>query len=261
MMGPPREPIRWTRRRWLTVFGVLLSLHVAPILYFGERPHLLPRAARSRTALHLAVDPWSAKQLAELPTLEDPALFALPSLRGFSGKAWLTFRKMEYPVIDWTEPPAYLALDPDGLGRTLPNVPATSFSAAATLGGKPADLLTVQISVPPLPAPTSSELRIEGPVQNRRLLENIEVPSWPGAPTGELLTNTVVQVLVDSEGTTLSATLLASSGSRAADDFALKRAANARFEQVLKIKPTVGPGTFGRFIFRWHTVLASETNS
>jgi TonB family protein len=257
MTAPPREPVRWTRRRWLITTGVLLVAHLGAISYFGERPHLLPRASRSRTALHLAVDPWSVKQIADLPTIDDPSLFALPSLHGFSGKAWLTFPRFEYPVRSWTEPPAYLALDADALGQSFAGTGGSNVIPVTTLAGKPAELLKIQISVPPLPVASASEFRIEGAAANRRLLEAMELPSWPSS---DLLTNTVVQVLVDGEGNCVSAMLLASSGSKGADQFAVGRASAARFEPITQAGGAPGNATFGRMVFRWRTVSASETN-
>jgi hypothetical protein len=194
-----------------------------------------------------------------LPTVEDPALLALPSLQGFSGKAWLSFPAMDYPLSDWTEPPAFLALDVRRLGETFSSfVGSNGLPAVALTARPPPESPALQISVPPLPVPATSEFRLEGAIQSRRLLGNIEVPSWPH---DDLLTNTVVQVLVDDEGNTLSTALLTSSGSKSADNYALKQSAAARFEPVLQTNAPPARCTFGRLIFQWQTAPLSQTNA
>ena len=250
------QPVRWTRRRWLTTMAVLLAAHFGVVLYFGERSHRLPRALRSKTSMYLSVDPWSARQLSEFPMAGDPALFALPSLNGFSGKAWLTFREMDYPLNNWTSPPAYLTLDVSRLATPSAADESNSLYSIPVAGRPLPDLVNAQLSVPPPPIATGSELFIEGDVVKRRLLEQVDVPSWAYA---DVLTNTLVQVLVDAEGQILSARLLVSSGLKAADDYALKRAATARFEPVANAGPS--SCMFGRLVFHWHTTPPAETNS
>lgn len=248
----------WPRRRWITTISALLAAQLALILYFGERPHLLPRAVRPKTTMYLAVDELSAGQIADLPTVTDPALFALPSLQGFSGKSWLTFREPDYTVKGWSEAPSYLALDIGRLGETFSRFVGTNSPFTFGLASRqPPEFGTMQISVPPLPINSSSELRLDGPIQRLRLLNPLDIPSWP---SDDVLANTVVQVIVDGVGNVISSTLLAFSGSVAADKYALQQASAARFE------PATGPqrlstSTFGRFIFQWHTTAPTQTNS
>jgi hypothetical protein len=232
---------------------------VGLIAYFGERQPLLSRAMRSKTSLWLAADPFSAAQVAALSAVDDPALLALPSLQGFSGKAWLSFPAIDYPLSDWTEPPPFLALDVSRLGETFSSFVGSNGLPDVALTAKPApEIPGLQISVPPLPVPVGSEFRVEGALQSRRLLGSIEVPAWPH---DELLTNTVVQVLVDDEGNTLSTTLLTSSGSKGADAYALNQSSGARFEPVLETNAPPARSVFGRLIFQWQTAPLSRTNS
>ena len=64
----------------------------------------------------------------------------------------------------------------------------------------------------------------------RRLVQPIELPPWPYQ---DLLTNSVVQMVVDAEGRPASVpVLLSSSGCPAADEYALEQAQAARFEPV-----------------------------
>ena len=64
-----------------------------------------------------------------------------------------------------------------------------------------------------------STLRLAGGLANRRLLNPPELRAWPAS---DLLTNSVVQVLVNADGNVMSLNLLAGSGSPKADQFALE---------------------------------------
>ena len=80
------------------------------------------------------------------------------------------------------------------------------------------------------------------------------LPSWPAS---DLLTNSVVQVWVDADGQSLSpALLLPGSGSREADQLAIKLSRTARFAPLPSNRAELTPGTL---IFEWHTV--PPTNS
>jgi len=92
----------------------------------------------------------------------------------------------------------------------------------------------------------------------RRLLTALDLPSWPHS---DILTNTVVQVVVDADGDTLSSTPLKSCGLSEADQFALKTAASARFLSARKPGQPAVPLSWGKMIFQWHTVPAESTNS
>jgi hypothetical protein len=252
------EPVRWSRRRWTTTIATLLLIQIALVVHLGDRPHELTPTVRSRTRLYLAVDDWSAKQIAELPTLDDPTLFALPSMHGFSGKAWLTFPLLDYQMTGWSEPPSYLALNPDQLGKV--SSAATNEPAPFQSLGKPAaDLFALQLTIPLVNVRAASGLHIEGGLQNRRLLDQFHLPSWPSE---DLLTNTVVQMLVNEQGDTISTALLGSSNSKDADDFALKCARGAQFEPLHRTNAgDSDSSSSGRLIFQWHTISPPETNA
>ena len=270
MTPTAHDRIRWSKRRWFVTIGLFLAAQLAVIFYLGERPHELARAFRSRTKLYAAVDDWSARQIAALPTLDDPTLFALPSVHGFSGKAWLRLPLLDYRLSEWSEPPTYLALNRDHLAqRSFAN---TNELPPVTLIAKPiADLLTLQLAIPPVNVRTASTLHIEGTLRNWRLVEPLRLPSWPHE---DLLADTVVQLVVNERGETISTVLLASSTSRNADDFALQFAASARFEPLAGGPKSASADksgsedaratrrySSGRFVFQWHTVPLPETNT
>jgi TonB family protein len=83
----------------------------------------------------------------------------------------------------------------------------------------------------------------------------------------DLLADSVVQIVVDSEGRPISVpVLLSSSGSPTADQDAMRLARIARFNAIAN----GGPGrvanplahlTWGRMIFQWQTLPLPETNT
>ena len=85
-------------------------------------------------------------------------------------------------------------------------------------------------------------------------------------PGTDLLTNSVVQLIVDARGNTFSAVLLPNLNSRdpdqsRADQSALNLAQHARFEATPTTGDAVGGITFGTMVFQWQTVPKPATNS
>ena len=250
------QPVRWSTRRWTGTIVGLFAAQLALLLYFGERSHLLPRALRSGTQLHFAADPLSTKQLTEQATT-DPAIFALPSPHGFSGSGWLNYHEPDYKPQKWTEPPVFLALDPSQLTGFESNVQGDQL-AAFLVSTRLLRSTVDQIAVPPLPLADRSTLELQGAIRERRLLKSARLPAWYA---DDLLTNTVVEVVVGGDGRTRTARVLASSNSRAADDFALETAAAAIFAPIGSGPEIADRYEFGRMVFNWQTLPQLLTNS
>jgi TonB family protein len=123
----------------------------------------------------------------------------------------------------------------------------------------------------PLPAPINfepnypnepvaqvSRLRFEGELARRRLLKPPALKSWPHP---DILSNSVVEAIVDADGFVFSSVLLHSSGSREADDYAMKIAAAAQFEPARRRGSRTGGSedsvTVGKLTFEWHTLPIS----
>ena len=257
-----RVPAGWTRRRWGYALAASFFAQVALLLYFGEKPHPLAPPAQFTTAIFLAADPWSEQQLTRDALWRDPTLFALPHARGFSGEAWLNFTPIQHRPKDWTEPPRWLALPAHGLGETLSRFLTTNTPAPLRIADKPLPrLIRSDPLVPNPPLPTRSMLRIEGDLGRRPLREGLELPSWPHY---DVLTNTVVELCVNAEGQPVVTTLRGESGLRAADQFAAKFAAAARFQPLPRKKeqtPLADTLTWGRLIFQWRTLPPLTTNA
>jgi hypothetical protein len=255
------HPLLWSPRKWGYAITASLVIQLGLLFYLGERFKALPHHEGFGTAIHLASDPAYLERLNELPTLTDPTLFALPSPQGFSGHAWLSFAPMKYEPPDWTEAPRWLEPPTQALAQVLADFVSNSIPPPLLVADKPLPrLIAAGTSVLPVPVRSRSEYRREGDLAQRRLAEPLEIPPWPHT---DMLSNSVVQMLVDAEGRTLAATLLSpGSGSAAADQAAVQMATHLRFDPVPRPtgprQPTVSSG---RMVFRWATIPLTATNN
>jgi TonB family protein len=265
------QPGSWRpRSMWIGVVLVFL-LQVGMIFWVGEKKPIYPRRPAASPVLQLATNANS-----EFLALSDPSLLALPHQEGFSGLAWLN----PPPLTDagyhpserersWTEEARWLPLSVEQLGAGFNRIVATNYTLSIEASAVPdPQLLSPSVDSQPALGACSS-LRIEGTLAQWRVLKPFELPSWPArvisATDTDLLTNTVVQVVVDAQGRPVSSTLLTSSGSPGADDFALDQARISRFEPpggvdpnaAFRANPLIGL-CWGRLIFDWYTVPATN---
>jgi hypothetical protein len=255
MIAAVEETRPWTRGRWWAVISLIFLAQVGIIFWLGDKRPVAPRAAAPAPEIRLG-----GEQNAELLALEDPTLFALPSRRGFSGRAWLLtapstnfFRFEALPFFLTSGSPQFTAIFAAALET---NAPGTLESAARTT---PA----FGIAAPQRPAAEAcrSDVWLEGGLASRRLRTPMTLA--PQA-ANDVLANTEVQVVVNERGQVMSIPLLLQkSGSPAADNEALERAGNARFDAL---PATKGSGaapeqlTWGKMVFQWCTVPKPATN-
>jgi TonB family protein len=236
------EPRAWSPARRSLLIMLVFAAHVGLILALGNRNPVRPRPPAPAPSLSLAPDS------SELLELNDPTLFALPHRQGFAGAAWLKIPTVQFPPFRWTEPPRLLPLPIADLGVTFAQFMRTNVFVSRQFETKPAPDLPLPVAQEFAVAPTTnSTLRVAGDLVNRRLLNPPQLQPWPAL---DLLTNTVVQVLVNAEGNVVSPTLLTVSGSKPADQSALDIARAARFEPLRRSSPAL---TVGALIFEWHT--------
>ena len=101
-------------------------------------------------------------------------------------------------------------------------------------------------------------MHFEGDLAARHLLSTFDLPSWPH---NDLVSNSVVQLVVDAEGIPFSVTLLERSGHAAADRYALNEARRARFEPLDPTDQSQARDlVWGTLIFQWHTVPAPPSS-
>jgi hypothetical protein len=236
---------------------VVFAAQLALILWLGRAPRVYSSVKEFSPSLRLAGS-GTTRQLA----LTDPTLFALPHQEGFSGSAWLRIRRQELRPFLWSEPPRWLALNQDGLGMGFKEFMTTNkLDLLADIVQPGFELMTPTV-VESNPFPTESTMRVMGGLAGRKILVSPGLPSWPSA---EILSNSVVEVLVTADGKVFSASLLKPSGPGAneADVYALRESRKARFE-VLNVSDPVNPLAelaWGQLVFEWHTLPLAITNS
>lgn len=246
----------WPRRRWWLLVMLVFAAHLFLIFTLGDRRPILPRRPAAVPVLRLA------GESDELLALNDPTLFALPHRMGFAGAAWLQISPAPpLPAFAWTDPPSWLALPTNQLGGFFARFMETNRFAPFQPALKPPLELTEPELAPEPVLAADSELRIEGDLARRRLLKPMVLP-WQPSP--DILTNSVVQVVVDAAGRVLSCMLPAGSGSTNADRCALDLARAARFEPLVRdgasgaANPAAGL-SWGRMIFEWRTTPLPAT--
>lgn len=235
----------WPWHRWALLIGLAFAAHVGFIFVFGDRQPLVRRATVNAPALQFTTHPTERQQL------EDPTLFALPHPNGFAGAAWMRRPQIKFAPYRWTEPPRPLALAVAQLGATFQERKGAPPPARLELEIMPSPELT-QLPLPELKFITTrvSTPSLSGALAQRQWLNApTNLPPWPAA---DWLTNSIVQVWIEPDGQILSpALLLPGSGSKEADQLALKLARAARFAPLPKGDVKV---TRGALIFEWHTV-------
>jgi hypothetical protein len=251
-MNPARS-----RRRWWLFALLIFAGQVALIFWLSDFSAPAVRRAPTAPTLRLVSGPVN-----ELFALNDPTLFALPHERSFSGRARRLMNPAPYRPFEWNAELEWLPLPAAQLGHGLAKFLETNrVEVLTTLAAPEPALIQPELSSAPVFARKSS-VRIEGQLKNRKLLTPLEPSSWPHS---DLLTNTVVDLVVREDGWPLSVTLLRpGSGSKEADEQARRLASTARFESFVRS----GPGSdaqsqaglmWGTMIFTWHTLPATNS--
>jgi len=254
----PAEPRGWSPARWAVTIALVFGLQVGVIVWVKDQSHPSPRQPAAAPVFRLI-----GNRSREMLDLEDPTLFALPHLEGFSGKAWMDLPPPPLSEGEGREPERLLTLSVARLGLAFDEFvhtnPPPSFPITARL--EPTLAMPQIALTPPVSGP--SQLQLGGDLAGRLLLTRPALPAWTNA---DLLTNTVVQLVVDGPGNVLSAVLLPpGSGFDPANQFALSMGRNARFAPR---PPREGEPDgrasgleVGTLIFQWQTVLVPATNS
>lgn len=238
----PPDRSRWPLRHWLLLITLIFTAHVALIFIFGQ--HQFPSALTVKNVPQLQL----ADNSSDLIALSDPTLFALPHADDL---AFLKIPEAKTPSFRWNEAPRWLSLPAGELGVVFNQFMQTNAFAGYQLNFKPSPKLNMPaLSFQPVFAEHST-VRIEGELKQRRLLNEINVPSLP---VNDVIPPNRVQVLVDGPGNVISAVLLESSGFGPADQQALQLARTARFAPASHL-------TVGQIIFNWRTVPLPATNS
>ena len=156
----------WSRGRWWFVVVLIFAVHIGLIFAFGDRKPIVPRQPAFTPELRMITGGH------EMLALNDPTLFALPHLNGFSGVAWLQSQlpRIEPEPFRVTEAPRWLLLPVERLGEAFSQFMKTNQFAEFSPELKPAPFLRVpELSLVNSVSGAKSGLRIEGDLALRKL--------------------------------------------------------------------------------------------
>lgn len=242
----------WSRLRWLVCVVLAFAIHIGLIFLFGSRKPVVPRAVVNAPAIQFTTG------RSELQRLDDPTLFALPHRHGFAAAAWLPLPQVEFAPFRWTEPPQLLDLPVAMLGSVFLRFAQTNAAPKLELNSLPTGMTThVELSEQQTSLKQHSGVSVNGRLAKRTWLNPPALlRSWPAT---DLLTNSIVRIVIDPDGQVFSPVLLPpGSGSKAADQYALEVARSARFAPVPR---SAAKQLIGTLTFEWHTVPVPDTNA
>jgi hypothetical protein len=258
MNGAATERRGWARGKWLVVAAVILAVQAGFFCWPARRRSKPARELPVPLAMHLATGP-----VAEIPGYVDPLLLARADRHGFSEKAWLRIPPLTYHPGITNEPPRFLDPQPEGLGSALSGALSNELDQPYLVAQGPATGSDVPVYMPPADdPPIPSYLTIEGELAGRRL---IKPPELKPQPADTILTNTVVEIVVDAEGRIFGPPTLAPVSVAAPADYANANADALAAAARLQFEPLpIGPGqsypapashlSLGRLVFHWQTV-------
>lgn len=247
------------RVKWWGIVGVVFAGQLGAIFWFGQNG---PRLATPRISeVNLR---WIQPAPEPLSSLLDPTLFALPHRQSFSGPAWMNAISLATNTFSWSEDPRYLDYPQTRADSTFHDLtPTNGFSLVEAIASAGVEPRLPQISSTK-PSREQSTWRLAGDLAGRRLLTPLHLTSQS---SDDLLTNTVIQLVVDARGWPVSEAMLPpGSGSKDADQEALALAATTRFEPLRgdDSRPSQRPLnglSWGELIFEWHTIPVPPTNA
>jgi hypothetical protein len=254
MTDAPVESRKWRPARSWGVIILVFAAQLGLILWLGNRFPVTPAPQQPAPVIR-TVGPDLSEELA----LVDPTLFALPHAHGFSGLAWLNIPARAPLFYTWTNLPRWPDLPLEPSGASLHQFVASNHVDPMATTALPASELALPHPPPMQVLPETSSLLLANDLASRRLLTPCALPS---ITSSNLLTNTVVRLIVDALGRPVSCILLAHSGSAEADDQALTFSRSMRFapsEETNAADSTAGL-TWGEAIFTWHGPFEPLTN-
>lgn len=251
------EQDSWGRGRWVSSVIFVFTLQLLFLWLFSSHSVPVVRQAPNVTALSLTTDPAAVRELADKIGLNDPTLFALASMQGFSGDAWLKTTPMEHQLIDWNDGERWLSPSMASFGADFEEYVRNNAITHRQPPEKPApDMGEIADEIPPIPK--ASWISMTGELNQRQLMTPLQPPALPGS---DILANTVVRLVVDAEGQTISAVFFSTNGFPAADGKALELARSARFKPLKSTDSERSADmSWGLMVFHWKTLPLVSTN-
>ncbi len=236
---PEVPPVtNWSWRKTIVIIALAYAAHLAMVFLLGTPKTVPPRAVTNVPVFHIAAADNALAQFT------DPTLFALPHASDFPPGVWVQPPAVPAAVGGYDEPPAFLGLNPADLGSAFSAFMRTNRFAQTRTDLKPSPQLAAPAITIESALPQSSSWQLAGPLAERKLHRTITAPdiAW-----NDVLAPSRLQLLVDAGGHVLSAIVLETCGSDAADQTALNLARNLQFAPA-------PAAMFGQINFYWHTV-------
>ncbi|MGB9603871.1 MAG: hypothetical protein ACPMAG_13890 [Limisphaerales bacterium] len=254
MNEPTHNLITLSQKQLAFIALILFAFQILATVLFSEKsfsplPNYQPQFLGRMDFDQIKAD-------SECYQLFNPALFAFPAPKGFSGKIWL---KVNFPTIqyyEWNGESLWLGLFPDYLGNDFGKLLVSSKPQTEVgIFELQPSFTTVEGASPPLPKPVS-KIRVEGELARRPLLY---VPELPIFYSNDVYPPSVVYAVVNADGFVISSALVNESGFPPADSAAIELTKKIIFtplksQQNNQLNKNMA---FGKIIFEWHF---SKTN-
>lgn len=243
----PRQTA-WSRARWIISITGFFLLQFVFLYVVMDRP-LSDSLRGPRIVARLIPGSFSEDRMSQNVFATDPLLFPLASQHGFSGAGWMTVNRPDYSFPDEIEPPQWLALKTDRLGRIAPAQPKAEVPFELGQQSTP-QTEALPVFVPPVLPQTNTVVRVDAKLSERAVGLPMKLPALP---SDKVLSNSVVDVAVNGAGQVIACRIAAQSDSKEADREALHKAKLLRFRSLNAV------GTiWGQAIFEWATTEPSE---
>lgn len=248
---------RWSHHRWRrTLVGVFLLQFL--FLWYFSAPLPEPKKAPSNLGnLRFAPELAIQNPMHDILTLMDPTLFAFASTHGFSGPAWYNSRLPDHQLKERIFPAQPLASDPAFFGKIEAFSSKTDFLASLQTSEK-SDPRLMEVNVPQPPLCPQSYYKMEEPLNQRLIPINDTLQAWTNK---DLLSNSIVQIVVDASGRVFSTRLGGGCGLAEADNLALNHAKGLQFrplnagaDATAAGLPNRLPFAWGKLVYHWATV-------
>lgn len=237
LIEPESPDERWTNRKFVFIILLVLAFHVALVFLFGTKKPIV--AAPLGPVPHLQL----ADEGNELIALSNPTLFARPNAHDLVSSFWRQPAAAPQTDFNWPLLPHFLAPDPASFGAIFHELVRTARPAEAPFDFKPQPEVVAPETDFVNPLPQSTTLRFSDELARRPLLETVTPPVWA---RNDVIEPSIVQVLVDNDGTIDSSVVLESSGDNGADQLALQLVRTLRFAPAPELM-------FGEITFLWCT--------
>lgn len=246
-----RADKRWPFSRWLILITGFFVFQLSFAFLVADRP--LNATKKPQTFIARTIPgTLTEERLSQTFFTSDPLLFPLASQHGYSGAGWMTVNRPAYEFPEEIEPPHWLALHSDDLGRVSPAKPKPELPFQLGQQSTP-QTEALPVFVTTVVARTNSLVRVDANLRDRAIGIPMKLPARPNA---DVLSNSVIDIAVNGAGEVVASRLAGSSTSKEADRAALAQA------KLLKFHPLNAIGTiWGQAIFEWETAELPEAKS